>query len=405
MDAYFARQPILDERNKLFGYELLFRPNPKVNSSGDNILVDGDKATISILNAVDWGGIERITGGTHAFINFTEQLILDDVAAMYPKEHLVVEVLETVNITPAVLNALRALKDKGYIIAADDYEHQENHQELLDLCDIIKLEVDGSAKAWHNLERVSASIDHSRCRLLAEKVETEEIVEQAKVMGCTLFQGYYFAKPKLVMEKTINPMRFNQIRLMREIAKPDADFAAMADIIKQDLGLSARTLRLVNSAYYGLENEVKNITQAVALLGENEMRRWIIFTSLNDMCDDKPAELVVMSMVRARFCEQVAKVTKRGRDAEAYFLAGLFSLLDVLTDTSLEQCLSRMRMPQKTEAILLEQNADDRMVLDLIIAMENSDWAQVSTLCSRLGLKEDAVSDIYMDAIQWSQQF
>ena len=99
MDAYFARQPILTEHNKLFGYELLFRPNPKVNSSGKNILVDGDRATISILNAVDWGGIERITGGTHAFVNFTEQLIIDEVAAMYPKEHLIVEVLEKHQIT------------------------------------------------------------------------------------------------------------------------------------------------------------------------------------------------------------------------------------------------------------------------------------------------------------------
>ncbi|NLW79009.1 MAG: HDOD domain-containing protein [Ruminococcaceae bacterium] len=357
------------------------------------------------MNAVDWGGIERITGGTHAFVNFTEQLIIDEVAAMYPKEHLIVEVLENVEITPAILDALRALKDKGYIIAADDYEYQGNNRALLELSDIVKVEVDGSAKGWHNLERVSAAIDHSRCRILAEKVETEEIVAQAKVMGCSLFQGYYFAKPKLVMEKTINPMRSNQIRLMREIAKPDADFAALAEIIKQDLGLSARTLRLVNSAYYGPENEVKNITQAVALLGENEMRRWIIYTSLNDMCDNKPAELVVMSMVRARFCELVAKATKRGRDAEAYFLAGLFSLLDVLTDTGLEQCLSRMRMPKKTKAILLNQDTDDRMVLDLIIAMENSDWAQVSALCGRLGLREDAVSDIYMDAIQWAQQF
>ena len=94
MNAYFARQPILDEDLNLFGYELLFRPNPQTNTSGKNIVVDGNSATSSVLNAIEWGGIEKVTGGTHAFVNFTEQLLLAGLPTLYPNQHLVVEVLE-----------------------------------------------------------------------------------------------------------------------------------------------------------------------------------------------------------------------------------------------------------------------------------------------------------------------
>ncbi|HBR01306.1 MAG TPA: hypothetical protein DD738_01685, partial [Ruminiclostridium sp.] len=190
MNAYFARQPILDEDLNLFGYELLFRPNPQTNTSGKNIVVDGNSATSSVLNAIEWGGIEKVTGGTHAFVNFTEQLLLAGLPTLYPNQHLVVEVLETVRINPQVLEAIRQLKEKGYIIALDDYEYRANDQYLLSLCDIVKVEVDGSAKSFQNLQRVVQAVNLQQCRVLAEKVETQQDFEESKALGCTLFQGY-----------------------------------------------------------------------------------------------------------------------------------------------------------------------------------------------------------------------
>ena len=405
MNAYFARQPILDENLNLFGYELLFRPNPQTITSGKNIVVDGDSATSSVLNAIEWGGIKKVTGGTHAFVNFTEQLLLAGFPTLYPNQHLVVEVLETVRINPQVLEAIRRLKEKGYIIALDDYEYRPNDQYLLSLCDIVKVEVDGSAKSFQNLRRVVQAVNLQQCRVLAEKVETQQDFEESKALGCTLFQGYFFAKPKLVTEKTINPLKINQMRLLQEIAKPGVDFQILANVIKHDVALSAKTLRLVNSAYYGLSHEIKSIGQALTLLGTSELQRWLTYSSLTGLCDNKPSELIILSMTRARFCESVGTAIKGYDNADAYFLTGLFSLLDTLTDCDLAQCLERMQIPKLTKIALLESGNHGRYILDLIIAIETGNWKNVTRLFQALGLKEVLAYRFYLEAIEAAQRF
>ncbi|HBR01307.1 MAG TPA: hypothetical protein DD738_01690, partial [Ruminiclostridium sp.] len=168
-----------------------------------------------------------------------------------------------------------------------------------------------------------------------------------------MFQGYFFAKPKVVTEKTINPLKINQIRLLQEVAKPGVDFQILAGIIKHDVALSAKTLRLINSAYYGLQHEVKSIGQALTLLGTNELQRWLTYSSLTGLCDNKPSELIILSMTRAHFCESVGTAIKGYDNADAYFLAGLFSLLDTLTDCDLAQCLEQMQIPKVTKTALL----------------------------------------------------
>lgn len=406
MNSYFARQPILDEHLELFGYELLFRPDPQANTSGQNIILDGDNATSSVLNAVDWTGIANATGGTQAFINFTEQLLLSGVPTLYPKEHLVVEVLETVRMNPQILRAIQDLKEKGYTIALDDYEYRSNDQHLFSLCDIIKVEMDGSAKAYENLQRVVDALPPGQCRILAEKVETQQDFEESKALGCTLFQGYFFAKPKVVEEKTITPLKMNQMRLLRELTSPGGvEFSKLANIIKYDVALSAKTLRLVNSAHYALPHEVKSISQALTLLGIDELYKWLNYTFLAGLSADKPSELIVLSMTRAHFCEQVAKKIKGPHMADAYFLAGMFSLLDTMTNCNLQDCLKQMQIPQVTKAALLESGNDGRLALDLIIAIENGNWKNTSRLCQALGLTDGMALQFYINAMKETQRF
>lgn len=245
----------------------------------------------------------------------------------------------------------------------------------------------------------------NRCRLLAEKVETEEMFEKSKDLGCTLFQGYFFAKPKTIASKAVSPLKINQLQLIRESTKRDVDFEKLATIIKNDVGLSYKTLRLVNSAYYGLQNEVKSINQALTILGLVEMRKWLTFSSMSELCEDKPSELVIMSLARANFCEQAAKATGRQRDANNYYLAGLFSLLDTLMDTDLEKCLSSVTIPAATKRALLEEGNDGRNMLNLIVALERGDWPTVATHSAIFGLDEGQVSDMYMKAIAWAQSY
>ena len=405
MDAYFARQPILDSNLKLYGYELLFRPSPHSNSSGSNILLDGDRATSSVLSAMEWSGIEKVTNKKPAFVNFTERLLLDGIALLYPKEYLVIEILEHIEIHAGILEAVKNLKDKGYTIALDDYEFCDGHSELLPLCDIIKVEVDGSDKSYANLERITKAVNLNKCRLLAEKVESGEVYDKARQLGCSLFQGYFFARPKLLAEKTVNPIKVNQLRLISEVNRPNTDFNSLAKTIKSDMALTYRIMQIANSPYYGLKNRVENINQAILMLGTDDIKKWLIFSALNNLCDDKPSELIILSLTRAFFGEQLAQKLGHGADAEAYFLAGLFSLLDTLTDTALETCLHNMPLADITRRMLLDVDNSDghRDILELIMAIEHGDWLQVELFCQKWGSSKGQVSDTYMQAIQWTE--
>lgn len=400
MDLYFARQPILDHNLKVFGYELLFRSNPHKASAEELPQADGDYATSVVLEAVSTNGIETITGGAYAFVNFTRNLLLDGVATLYPQKYLVVEVLENIKLDEGILEAVRALREKGYLIALDDYVYRPGDEPLLKMSDIVKLEVDGSDAAYKNLQTVAKKVNPKRCRLLAEKVETEEVFHKAAALGCTLFQGYFFAKPKTLSQKTVSPLKINQLRLVQEVMKTETDYEIVADIIKNDVGLSYKILKLANSAYFGVRRKISSVRHAVVFLGANELKKWATYISLAEMNGNNSAELIEMSMIRAYFCESAAKSLGREKDTDAYFLAGLFSLLDTIVESPLDVCLKTIAVPPETHTALLEKDNPGRHILDLIIAIENGKWEDVSRLSERLGLSESEVSTAYMHAIE-----
>lgn len=402
MNAYFARQPILDTNRNLYGYELLFRANPDLYESGIQGNVDGNRATAAVLDAISIRGLNAVTGGKKAFVNFTEPLLLDGVAAQYSKEHLTVEVLETVRNTNEVLAALTGLKDAGYMIALDDYEYKPGDEALLDMADVIKLEVTGRQEdIIRSIRENTSRIDPAKTALLAEKVETEEMFNLCKELGCKLFQGYFFAKPITLSEKTVSPLRLNHIRLITESSRPGFDFVRISEIIKHDVGLSYKILKLVNSAYFGLSSKVKNVHQATVLLGTKELKKWISYIALTEMCENKPSELIMMSLIRAHFCESIAKVIGRESETEPFFLAGLFSLLDAMLDMEIGVALKNVSLPEVTRLALLENDNAGAWALGLICGIEKGEWNAVQSLADKLPVGSAQVSEIYYETISW----
>lgn len=405
MNTYFARQPILDKNQLLHGYELLFRPDPKAETSGDIPIRDGDSATASVLNAVSQRGLSSVTGGKRAFVNFTGRLLLEGIPTLYPKEYLTVEVLESVKTTEALIDAILDLRQRGYTIALDDYIIKKDNEKLLDLADIIKVEVNEDERSIQNIRKVAAKINRRKSILLAEKVETKEMFEVSKALGCSLFQGYFFARPVTELEYTVSSLRINHLRLIREVSHPHVDFGAIADIIKQDTGLSYKILRLVNSAYFGLRNEVKSIHQAVVYLGTTELKKWVSFVTLTGICMDKPSELILMSLVRAHFCEMVAEAIGSKKSMDAFFLTGMFSLLPSMIDVDMKTALSGITVPAITRTALLRGGNKARYAVDLIAALERGDWDSVAPLCEDIGLDAARVPDFYYDSLQWGNAF
>jgi EAL and modified HD-GYP domain-containing signal transduction protein len=387
---------------RLYGYEMLYRGGPHADSTGNPI--DGDAATAAVIDAFQVRGIDKLTGGKKAFVNFTQNLLLDGVAAYFPPEHLVIEVLEHVDPTPELITELKRLKSLGYTLALDDFIYRPTLKPLLALADIIKIDFLDGQFTMRNFYAICSNINLARCLLLAEKVENQQVYQKARDLGCQLFQGYFFAKPSNMSEKTVGVMRINALRLLTEVSRKVIDFDGISAVIKQDMGLTYKILKLVNSAYFGLTKEISDIKRAVVFLGHRELKKWVSFAALINMSEQKPPELIEMSLIRAHFCEMVATHLKRGHESDVFFLTGLFSLLDVMLDANLETALADVKLPEETHAALLGKEGAARSTLDLIIAMEQGNWESAMYLCGELGAQRGAIAELYADTLHWSAE-
>ncbi len=183
MNVFVARQPIFDKNRKIFAYELLFRAG-RSNVFPD---IDGETATTSLLSSSFFTvGIGKIAAGKMAFINFTEDLILKGTPQLFPKEKLMVEILEDVEPTNAVVDSCKKLKDEGYQLALDDFVYEKKFDELLQLSDIIK--IDFRLTPLADIEIMIDALKKYNCRLLAEKIETYEEFEKAITLGSNIFR-------------------------------------------------------------------------------------------------------------------------------------------------------------------------------------------------------------------------
>lgn len=268
MDVFLARQPIFDRFNKLFGYELLFRDSEKNIYQSE----DGDKATIEVLkNSFINIGIEKVTGGKKAFINFTENILKSDIFTILPPKSVIVEILEDIEPTEEILELCKKLKKIGYVIALDDFVYSDKYRNLIEIADIIK--VDFKITKGYERRKVIDQVNSEDILFLAEKVETMEEFNEAVSFGYSYFQGYYFSKPLIILGKRISENKAVHMKLMQEINSDSFTIDRIENLIKRDLSLSFKLLKLINSANYCFVSEIKSMKQALALLGEKEIKK------------------------------------------------------------------------------------------------------------------------------------
>jgi EAL and modified HD-GYP domain-containing signal transduction protein len=399
MGTCVARQPIFDKKLNIFGYELLFRED---DVSTQFTAVDGDMASSeTIINSFHDIGIEKMTDGKRAFVNFTEKLLLDKVATILSSKVLVIEVLETILPTQEVLDACCELRARGYTIALDDFVISPEYMPFLDVADIIK--VDFISTPLDEIEAFAASIKPRKIKLLAEKIETHEMFEVAKKLGFKLFQGYFFSKPVILKSKSaLGPTKISCLRLIRLSSQPDVNFAKIADTIKQDTALSFLLLRVVNSAFFGMRYEIKSIRQALTILGMTELKKWIMVISMSRIKDNKPGELITMALIRARFLELISPYAGMRRDSENMFMVGLMSLMDVIMEIPLEELIHETSVSEEIAKSLLTKSGKRGNLLSIIIAYEACQWDETQSLASKYKLTMDTVFKLYMDAIEWA---
>lgn len=394
MYAYIARQPILNAKNKVIAYELLFRNNC-VNVSK---IEDSSLATLQVIkNFYSVVGKDTLTDRKPAFINFDENLLKSKLIENLPKD-VVVEILESVEPTEEIVSICKSLKENGYILALDDFQYNDKYKQILEYIDIIK--VDFMITKGMERKKLIEKVNKNKIRYLAEKVETLKDYKEASLYGYSMFQGYYFCKPVVVSVKDINVYQFTYLKLIEELNKEEIDIEKIEKDIKNDLSLSYKLLMLVNSAYYGLKTKVTSIKKAIMLIGTGELKKWLYVITLKSINRDKPDEIIKMSLIRADFGEMLIKNGKLKANPSDMFLTGLFSMIDVLTESNMKQVLKGLPVSLQVKAALTGEGNILKRILDLEIFYEKADWEEVKNLSEALGLSQEIVNECYMKAIE-----
>jgi len=402
MEVFVARQAIFDRRLKVFGYELLFRPCRECVSAG---AADSAASLQVITNSFLSIGMERLLAGTKAFINFPQDLLADPRTLSLPADKIVIEILETVRPEPEVIATCRALREKGYVLALDDFSHMKGWDRLANLVSIIKVDFRATSEAEQQalVERYAG---RGIC-MLAEKIETHEEFERACKMGYHYFQGYFFARPVIVSRREIPGNKLSYMRILQEIHRPELELFALEALIQRDVSLASKLLRYINSSLFGWINPVHSIRQALALLGEQDIRNWVSLAALPTLASDKPDELIRTALLRARFSELLAKWAGLGHRKADLFLVGLFSLLDAMLGRSLAEILDEMRLGGDIANALLGKARPDNSlagVYALVRHYEDGHWTGLAEIASSLRVPFEIIPDLYLEAASWADQ-
>ncbi len=394
--SFVARQPIFTNDEKVFGYELLFRDGVEDYFRAQ----DPDLASRKALDTSLQMGLQTLCDGRRAFVNCTRDILLKDYITLLPSPHTVVEVLETVPADDLVKAALQRLKQAGYMIALDDFTTDDPREPLADFADIIKVDV--RATTPEQRATLIKRFGPWRCRMLAEKVETHEEFLAAKAAGFVYFQGYFFQKPELLQAREVPANRLNYVRLLQAVSQPSLELRELEHLIKQEASICYRLLRYLNSAAFGIQNEVHSIRHALTMLGEREVRRWIRLVTTLTAGDGKSSELVISAMVRARFCELMSNRVPSGESD--LFLMGLLSMIDVILEIPMPRILETISVDSDTKAVLLGGPSRLRPLYELMLARESGDWQGTAQHAKKLGLTESEVAEAYWHAMQWVRQ-
>lgn len=398
---FVARQPIFDRSQNIWGYELLFRHSGK---AGTAQITDPDVATAKVIADGFTLALTGMPPGRRTLINFPQNLILRGTAYALPKDICVVEILETVQSTPEIVDACKKLKEAGYILALDDFVGQPGFEEILKIADIVKVEILGQPTP--NIIKISQALKKSGTRLLAEKIEDQKAYQLTRSLGYEYFQGYFFSKPEIIPGRKISSSQLSKMRLLQALTREEAETKDLAAIIEGDLSLSYRILRFMNSAAFGLAKKLTSVEQAVALLGRRPLKQWVMVVALSDLAPTPRAEeLSFQSIQRGRFLETMTSaMPKSVYPKDTAFLLGLFSKLDALLNQPMEQILGDLPLEDAIKTALTGGKNPARDLLDFLEAVEAGAWDRTAAALAAYGVKQEDAAVLYAKATAWTQK-
>lgn len=401
-DFFLARQPILNREQSLVAYELLFRSA----AVGSADVSDDLAATAAVIAHASELGMENVIGNALGFVNTDATVLMSDFISFLPSEKVVLEILETVKVTAQLIQRVTELADAGFAFALDDVvADSDDVQKLLPMVKIIKIDLLNMDLG--TLVRLAHRFKQAGKTLLAEKVETIEQFQQCLDLGFDYFQGYYFARPRILSGKKLSPSQLTIVRLMALIMT-DADTPEIELCIKQDVSLGLTLLRLVNTPAFGLAQRINSLKQALVLLGRRQLQRWLQILLYADPGRRRGflSPLLILATTRGKLLELIAEKIYPGRRhvADVAFTVGIMSLMDALFGAPMEKILGQISVVEAVSDALLERKGlygDMLMLAEYLEHIEES-GALLRPVLDKLQLSIDDLYSLELAAFEWS---
>lgn len=356
-EIYFARQPIYNRDLEIAGYELFYRQAADADSAD---FLDAEIATSQVvLNTVGELGLEQVVGSHKAFINVARDFVVSGYLEMFASPQLVFEVAGSLVVDQQLLEVLQQLHERGYRFVLDDYRDDEANQALLTIVDYVK--IDMLVTPQDEVQRMVELLRQRSIVLMAERIETQEVQEFCQALGFDYFQGYHFSQPKVLKFHGVRANQLSVLQLVSKLYQPDIDLEAIEALIRQDVSLSYKLLRYINSAYFNLPHRIDSIQRAIVLLGTRNVRAWATLVSLANI-DNHRSDLITIALERAKMCELLAAAMGI-KQKESGYTVGLLSVLDAMTQAPMANVLATLPLDEDINEALLRHEGDRKSVV------------------------------------------
>ena len=400
MSVFVARQAIFNRSKKVVAYELLFRDSPK-NYFPD--IAEGQATARLIMENQLNLGTRHITSGKKALINIGPESLKLDLCAFLPCQDVVIELLETIEPTDDNYELCRGLFHSNYKLALDDFVYKPQWERFLKLVKLIKFDI--AITPLSEIQPIVTKLQaHKQIKILAEKIETQEDYELAFDMGFDYFQGYFFAKPTMIKQNDIDYNYGLVVAIYAEIMKQSPDIKTIASLFELDAALAYKLLRLINSGVFPIQSQISSLKQALVYLGHERLKKFVSLIVTAHTAGKKPAELMQVCVVRARFCELVAKKVNKSQSGEA-FLTGLFSLLDAILDQPMSLLVEKLPFPDEIKTALLGDKNTLYYILNVVKAYETGSWWALEQAVLLLNIDSAILPPLYQQSVDWADSY
>ncbi len=389
-----ARQPILDARGVVQAYALMFRGGP------ERVLQDEPERAIGTL--VDQSlmhGFRRFTRGLPAFVCCTSESLAGGIATLMDPKATIIEIQESSQPVQELMATCHLLKAAGFRLSFSNFCWERRYEDLQELADFVR--VDCALVRKLGLGQSRHSTRHEGICWVAKNVETLEDFRQVQKEGFTRFQGFYFCHPELLRSHAVPPNRLSQLKVLQYLQNPTLDMRRLGALVMQDVGLTFRLLRLVNSPMYPVRHEIGSVEAALMVVGEEAFRRVVMMVVVSELNAGGSAELLRLALTRARFCERTAPLF--GLDPQEEYLLGMLSLLPAMLRITMETIVRELPLRLDIRKALLGAANAPRQPLLWIEVYERGQWIMSAAAARDAGVDEAPLMDAYLEAVWWAE--